>query len=222
MQIAVFCHNQLLWHMALGMQRCHLHYAANEQHLLDLMAERGFFALVVIDRGDCPVRLVSTLRSREVAEPILVLEPQARPWDVAAVLDAGADGYIAESYPELLRSYAMAVIRRSQARASEIVRCNDLQVNLHQRRVFLRGQSVRLTKPEYEILASLARQQGNIVSMSTLANESWYDPACVSDCAHLVRVFINRLRQKIGPDYIVTHKGFGYSMPAAKTQTATL
>ena len=72
-----------------------------------------------------------------------------------------------------------------------------------------------LTPTEYRILAYLARNAGRVVTQDDLLTKVW-GPA-YRDEAHLLRVNIARLRQKVEPEpssprYVITRPGIGYSL----------
>ena len=77
------------------------------------------------------------------------------------------------------------------------------------------GEPINLTPTEYRILAYLARNAGRVVTQDDLLTKVW-GPA-YRDEAHLLRVNIARLRQKVEPEpsnprYVITRPGIGYSL----------
>ena len=82
------------------------------------------------------------------------------------------------------------------------------------------GQPLNLTPTEYRILAHLARNAGRVVTQDDLLTKVW-GPA-YRDEAHLLRVNIARLRQKVEPEpsnprYVITRPGIGYSLTRLET-----
>jgi two-component system KDP operon response regulator KdpE len=74
---------------------------------------------------------------------------------------------------------------------------------------------LNLTPTEYRILAYLARNAGRVVTQDDLLTKVW-GPA-YRDEAHLLRVNIARLRQKVEPEpsapkYVLTRPGIGYTL----------
>jgi two-component system KDP operon response regulator KdpE len=95
-------------------------------------------------------------------------------------------------------------------------------VDFGQHQAFMEGQPVNLTPTEYKILACLARSMGRVVTQDDLLTKVWGPE--YRDEAHLLRVNIARLRQKVEkdpgqPSFVITRPGIGYSL--AKLESAT-
>ena len=91
----------------------------------------------------------------------------------------------------------------------------DLTVDFCQHQALRGGEPINLTPTEYRILAYLARNAGRVVTQDDLLTKVW-GPA-YRDEAHLLRVNIARLRQKVEPEpskprYVITRPGIGYSL----------
>jgi DNA-binding response OmpR family regulator len=101
----------------------------------------------------------------------------------------------------------------------------DLEIRPQEYVVYARGQPLRLTVRELELLTALAERYDRIVSREELYRAVWEEDYRKSDRS--VDVYVARLRQKLeeaipGCAYIHTHFGFGYrlSHPFHKTGTA--
>jgi two-component system KDP operon response regulator KdpE len=93
------------------------------------------------------------------------------------------------------------------------VRAGDLEIDLIKRLVFRKGEPVRLSPREYDLLAKLAEAGGRVVMHRQLLTAVW-GPANADDVQYL-RVFIGHLRQKLeedpaNPRYLITESGVGY------------
>jgi two-component system KDP operon response regulator KdpE len=142
-------------------------------------------------------------------------------------LDAGADDYVTKPFGHLeLIARARAVLRRAGATA-----CTDdvgsfdngyLSVDFSACEVRVSGRRVLLTPTEFQLLALLVRNPGQLLSHSMLLSRVW-GPDCSEDRDYL-KAYVKRLRQKLEPDprnpiYILTERGFGYRfVPGAKSQ----
>ncbi|MFV0445406.1 MAG: response regulator [Planctomycetaceae bacterium] len=153
--------------------------------------------------------------------PIIILSARDQEREKIAALDAGADDYLTKPFGvgELLARIRVALRHRSRIggdadETQEPVFENaDLKVDLVARRVFLRGTEVKLTKLEYELMVTLIRHAGKVLTHRFLLKEVW-GPHCVYE-KHYLRVFVATLRKKIElnptrPRYLITEQGVGY------------
>lgn len=158
-------------------------------------------------------------RIREWSEvPILVLSARDLEHEKIAALDQGADDFINKPFGvgELLaRIRASLRGRERRFSANAVFRSGDLQVNFATRQVALQGDEVRLTPREYDLLKTLARYGGRVVTHKQLIAAVWGPTAQVD--AQFVRVLVAQLRQKIEEDastprILLTEPGVGYRL----------
>lgn len=93
------------------------------------------------------------------------------------------------------------------------IRAGDLVVDLAKRVVTVAGEPVHLTRIEFDILATLARNADRVVTSHALLEAVW-GPDYISDTQAL-RVHVSHLRQKIEPEggvprYVLTEPGVGF------------
>jgi two-component system KDP operon response regulator KdpE len=150
--------------------------------------------------------------------PILILSVHGGEADKVAALDMGADDYLTKPFGagELL-ARLRALLRRAKPDDSPLteVTIGGLQIDFPRRLVRLRGEPVKLTRIEFEILALLARNAGRVVTSRMLLEQVW-GPNTTDDTQAL-RVHIMHLRQKIErpgdvPRYILTEPGVGFRL----------
>ncbi len=157
-------------------------------------------------------------RMREVAAtPVIMLTARGHETDRLVGLDLGADDYVTKPFsPREVVARVRAVLRRSAgppATSPRVLSFEDLSVDTARHEVELRGQPVRLTRKEFDLLAFLAARPGVTYSREELLDEVW-DLAWDGDTA-TVTVHIRRLREKIeddpsDPRRLVTVWGVGY------------
>jgi two-component system KDP operon response regulator KdpE len=151
--------------------------------------------------------------------PILILSVRNTDSEKIAALDAGADDYVTKpfSHGELLARLRVLIRNRQSVTAEASEFClHDLVLDFPARRVLLAGQEVRLTRKEFEVLCTLARHAGRLVTHRHLLETIW-GPAHRAD-THYLRVVVGHLRDKLGddaanPKYLITEPGVGYRMP---------
>ncbi len=148
--------------------------------------------------------------------PILVLSVRNADEDKIAALDLGADDYLTKPFStgELL-ARIRALLRRTSSADTSVgeVSAGDLTVDFARRTVVVRGEQVRLTRTEFDILALLVRNRGRVVTSRMLLENVW-GPEYVGDTQTL-RVHVSHLRRKIEepggvPRHILTEPGVGF------------
>jgi two-component system KDP operon response regulator KdpE len=154
---------------------------------------------------------------REWSEmPILVLSAVGEEEQKVRALEAGADDYITKPFGarELVARLQAALRRAAPSDEEPSVSVEGLAIDLAARVVRRDSESVHLTPIEFDLLRTLVRNRGRLMTHRKLLVEVW-GPEYVDDVQSL-RTHIARLRAKIepqgsaGPRYIVTDPGVGY------------
>ena len=151
--------------------------------------------------------------------PIIVLSVRAAEGEKVAALDRGADDYVTKPFGihELLARVRAALRARRQNGESPpaIVTIGALSVDIPRRRVQVAGVEIRLSRKEFAVLRLLAQHAGRIVTHQYLLREVW--GRAHEKETHYLRIYIGRLRQKLGddpadPHYISNEPGVGYRL----------
>jgi two-component system KDP operon response regulator KdpE len=176
--------------------------------------------LVILDLGlpDMDGREVLS-RIREWSRvPIIVLSVRFDEQDKIDALDRGADDYVTKPFGmgELLARMRTALRHRvGTSEEAPLFTSGGLAVDLTRRVVTVEGQEVRLSRKEYEVLRTLVKHAGKVVTHQQLLREVW-GPAHVNETQYL-RVYVGQLRQKIErdptqPRHLITEAGVGYRL----------
>lgn len=178
------------------------------------------FDLILLDLG-LPGRdglqILTTLRSKGVKTPVLVLTARDTLQDRVAGLDSGADDYLVKpfAFAELL-ARIRALMRRGRSAEAPRLAVGDLSMDLISRKVTRGGQPVELTVREFELLEYLLRYEGQVVSRETLARDVWKETARTTPLDNVIDVHIARLRRKVDVDrpvkLIHTVRGVGFML----------
>jgi len=191
--------------------------AGDGKSALDLLSEKKP-DLVVLDLNLPGMDGLDVCRSirAESGVPIIMLTARSDEIDRLIGLELGADDYIVKPFsPRELVARVRAVLRRIQGetRQSGLLRALDLEIDLPGHRVRRAGETLSLTRTEFELLSLLARHPGQAFSRSQLLDRLHgyiYDGYDRSIDAH-----IKNLRRKLEPHpahprYIETVYGVGY------------
>jgi two-component system, OmpR family, KDP operon response regulator KdpE len=157
-------------------------------------------------------------RLREWSEmPILVLSAVGEEEEKVRALEAGADDYVTKPFGsrELVARLQAALRRAGGGPDEPAIRVDGLEVDLSARTVRVDGSEVHLTPIEFDLLRTLARNRGRLMTHRSLLVEVW-GPQYASD-TQILRTHIANLRRKIeppgdGPRYIRTDPGVGYRL----------
>ncbi len=188
----------------------------------DALAQLSSFEpdIILLDLGlpdTDGIELTGEIRKLTMA-PIIVLSVRGADKDKIAALDSGADDYLTKPFSigELLARIRVALRHRDSIESStppEPIIIGDLVLDLVRHTVTLRGELIRLSPTEFNLLETLVRNTGKVTTHRTLLHKVW-GPEYAGD-TQLLRVYISQLRGKIEerperPTYIVTEPGIGY------------
>jgi two-component system response regulator MtrA len=150
--------------------------------------------------------------------PIVMLTAKGDTQDVVLGLEAGADDYMVKPFkPQELVARINTRLRRSTKVGSLSI--FNLVIDQLEHKVLKEGKEIALTRLEFDLLATLAKEPGRVFTREALLSEVWgYQHAADT---RLVNVHVQRLRSKIesdadNPEYVLTVRGVGYKAGAAK------
>ena len=151
--------------------------------------------------------------------PIIVVTGKGSEQDKVRGLEAGADDYVTKPFfSDELIARVRAVLRRTRPleepqRNQPVFRIRDMVVDFAHDSVAVGGKDVQLTSTERKLLYVFISNAGRVLTADQVLAQVWGDDYVGE--AHLLRVTIGRLRQKLGddskePKYIATRTGMGY------------
>jgi two-component system, OmpR family, response regulator len=146
--------------------------------------------------------------------PILILTARDEEPDRIIGLELGADDYLTKPFsPRELVARVRAVLRRAEPGPPEsrVIEVGGLRLDLAKRAATLAGSPLALRTLEFELLAELARNAGQVVRRDRLLDRVWGLP--FPGGTRTVDVHVAQLRKKLGhPDLIQTVRGVGYRL----------
>ncbi len=180
------------------------------------------FHLVILDLGLPDVDgfdLCRHIRQKWLT-PILMLTARTDSMDKIIGLEVGADDYLTKPFePKELLARLRALLRRvyeypaREADPDGTREFGELVIDFNRRHVSVRGQSVSLTRREFDLLAYLVQNAHRVIPREQLFERVW--GYSIEFSSNTLDVYIYRLRKKIekdpnNPEYLHTHRHFGY------------
>jgi two-component system KDP operon response regulator KdpE len=159
-------------------------------------------------------------RIREVSNiPVIMVTANGEPEEIVKGLDMGADDYIVKPFEiNVLLARVRSNLRRAATEPTlfkrDVLYSDDyLTINMEEHRITVRGEPVRLTPTEFNLVAHLVEAAPRIVSYRELLENVW-GFEYIDDIDYL-RVYIWHLRRKLEPNpkeptYIINELGVGY------------
>ncbi len=150
--------------------------------------------------------------------PIVMLTAKGEDMDKILGLEYGADDYITKPFNILeVKARLKAIMRRTshtlQEKNPNMIIDGDLKLDCDSRRLFIRGEEIRLTAREFDLMELLMKNPNKVYSRERLLNLVWgYE---YPGDFRTVDVHVRRLREKIEenpsePRYVHTKWGVGY------------
>jgi len=170
--------------------------------------------------------LIATMRIRQSSNvPILILSAKAEGSDRVIGLESGADDYLVKPfYQQELLARVKALLRRydvlgsiRETQAQDLLQVGDIMLDTSKKQLIVRGETVRLTATEYEILQVLMANPGRVYSAEEIYERVWKSDAYAVE--NTVMVHISRIREKMEinpkkPEYLKVVWGIGYVFEA--------
>ncbi len=155
------------------------------------------------------------------AVPVIMLSRYSSEIDRVQAFEAGVDDYLAAPfYRRELVSRVQAVLRRSRRSqpapgSSQVARIGPLVFDAARNLVEVDGRRVNLTRTEFEVLGSLIRHDGKVLSREQILDRT-SNRRESRESERAVDAHVKSIRRKLGParDFIETVRGAGYRFAA--------
>lgn len=148
--------------------------------------------------------------------PILFLTARGEDDDKFKGFGLGADDYIVKPFlPKELLLRVMAILRRSYKEENPLVTLHSSKIDFARAEIIKNGEHISLTAKEHELLSTLYRNAGRIVTIDALCEAAWGDNPFGYE--NSLMAHIRRIREKIEfnpsqPVSLITVKGLGYKL----------
>jgi two-component system, OmpR family, KDP operon response regulator KdpE len=169
------------------------------------------------------IETLRRIRSFAPRLPVLILTVRDQEEDKVEALDLGADDYVTKPFStrELVARIRSAVRRmRAPARTEDApIEIGEIYLDPVKRRVTKRGEVIKLTRKEFDILHCLMSRAGRVVTYAKLLTAVW-GADCREEVEYL-RTFVRQLRKKMeddpsNPVYLLTDVSVGYRFADAQ------
>jgi DNA-binding response OmpR family regulator len=175
--------------------------------------------LVILDLGLPAVDGLDVARAlrRDGEVPIIMLTARTEESDKLVGLELGADDYMTKPFsPKELVARVRAVLRRAEGLRSptDVIRVgSDVEMDVPRMVAQFGGRRVDLTKTEFQLLATMARQPGRVFTRAQLLDA--VRGVAFESYERAIDAHIKNIRKKIEPDsrsprYLLTVFGVGY------------
>jgi DNA-binding response OmpR family regulator len=174
--------------------------------------------LIVLDLGLPDRDGLDVIREvrRNSNTPIIILTARGDETDRVVGLELGADDYMVKPFsPRELIARIRAVLRRGapDAPQADVLKIDDLEIDLPRRRVLRAGLPLDFTATEFDLIVTLAREPGRVLTRAQLLDA--IHGVIVEAYERAIDAHIKNIRRKLEPDsadpkYILTVHGVGY------------
>ncbi|MFM0327597.1 response regulator [Caballeronia glebae] len=172
------------------------------------------YGLVLLDLGlpkQNGLTLLTRLRQRDDATPVIIITARDAVPDRVSGLDGGADDYLVKPFAlEELLARMRVVNRRQAGRVQPKLQFGVIELDPARHEVRLRGDEVGLTAREFSLLYELIRDPSIVISREQLEERlyGWNEEVE----SNAVQVHVHNLRRKLGAEAIRNVRGVGYQM----------
>jgi len=176
--------------------------------------------LIVLDLGLPRMDGLDVTRAirKQSNVPIITLTARVEETDKLVGLELGADDYITKPFsPKELVARVRAVFRRVDAAAApaDVIRAGDVTLDRPRMQAAVKDRPIDLTRTEFELLATLARQPGRVFTRAQLLDA--IRGVEVESFDRAIDAHVKNLRRKLEPDprnprYVLTVHGVGYKL----------
>lgn len=166
--------------------------------------------------GEDGISILKKIRAGQASAdiPVIMATAKGTEFDKVIGLDLGADDYLTKPFGMMeMLSRIKAVLRRSKPKEEKtVLSVGELELNLNEYTVSVKGERVKLTLKEFEMLKMFMEHIGRVYTRDQLLSKIW-GTDYVGE-TRTVDVHIGTLRTKLGDcgDYIHTIRGVGYRM----------
>lgn len=156
--------------------------------------------------GGDGLKIVEEIKRRRIESGIIILSARGTLDDRLEGLKIGADDYLSKPFPlsELsMRIYAL--LRRRNFYNNNVIKSNEIEIDLLAKTVKANDLNIVLTKSEYELLLYLVSNKNRVISKNAIAEHLSGDMADMLDSQNFVYAHIKNLKAKLAEASSLNH-----------------
>ena len=179
------------------------------------LGEEEAFDVIILDLGlpgKSGLEVLTYWRNQKLTMPVLILTARDAWHERVDGLKAGADDYLGKPFhtEELLARLEVLIRRKFGHADNQISHCGVMLDVRKQAVTSQNGEPLELTGIEFKLLHYLMMNSDKVISKTELS-EHIYEEEQLKD-SNTIEVYINRLRQYLGKEFIETRRGQGYRL----------
>ena len=165
--------------------------------------------------GGDGIDLLSRLKDLNKKDGVLIISARHSLDDRLYGLDLGADDYLVKPFHlSELKSRVSAIVRRKNFDGDNVIRFNELKVDVSAMKITVNEKPVILTKKEFDLLVYFLSNKNKVVTKNAMAEHLWGDEMDMSDDFDFIYTHVKNLKKKLAeagaPDYVRSVYGIGY------------
>jgi len=161
------------------------------------------------------LQLLQQLKESNKLDGVIITSARNELDDKITGLKLGADDYLTKPFhlSELSVRIA-AIIRRKSLQGSNLLRYNEIVIDIQAKTVEINDKDITLTRKEYDLLVYFIINKQRVLSKNAIASHLWGDDMDMADNYDFIYAHIKNLRKKLldadAQDYIKSIYGMGY------------
>lgn len=161
------------------------------------------------------LQLLQQLKESNKLDGVIIISARNELDDKITGLKLGADDYLTKPFhlSELSVRIA-AIIRRKSLQGSNLLRYNEIVIDIQAKTVEINDKDINLTRKEYDLLVYFIINKQRVLSKNAIASHLWGDDMDMADNYDFIYAHIKNLRKKLldagAQDYIKSIYGMGY------------
>ena len=165
--------------------------------------------------GGSGLQLLQELKKTNKTDGVIIISARNELDDKITGIQLGADDYLTKPFhlSELSVRIA-AIIRRKNMQGSNLVKFEEIEIDVPAKQVKINGSELVLTRKEYELLVYFIINRNRVLSKNAIAEHLWGDNMDMADNYDFIYAHIKNLRKKLiqagAGDYLQSVYGMGY------------
>ncbi|WP_316734624.1 response regulator transcription factor [Pedobacter aquatilis] len=165
------------------------------------------------------LELLTRLKKLNKRDGVLIISARHSLDDRLSGLDLGADDYLIKPFHlSELKARVSAIVRRKNFDGDNIIRFQEINVDVSAMKVTVNEKPVILTKKEYDLLVYFLSNKNKVVTKNAMAEHLWGDEMDLSDDFDFIYTHVKNLKKKLAEagakDYVKSVYGIGYKFIA--------